>query len=551
MHTLTGVAEIKNRLSKHDVESLCRSEENPWKIQEILKLIYARQLDGKPIWIRELMKSDGLKGVGNRYMIAAVWWLVERGYVAEEKRGRKKMLTLTKEGRDAYMKLDEVLNAPKPVLKMSLDLGDKPSEVEVEIKDKGLSDREKLEILTKPHIVDRLMELSAGIAKPARHHTDLSLSVRLKGHVGCVIPEFATVLWGFYLKVIRGPVFLTPRITDPLDPDMHTVDLWDLHKYDEYWKRRLEVAVEWLNVRKEVEGMFKLVPVSSKLEEEGKKIVWGKLEPAWEEAWRRYRELLFKLREVAPLLPVLDQQFSETLQQVGGERIKAFYFPNLLDILDLGEEIITVLRDEGVRRWVDRRLDEAHKCEQDFFMPMLFWVMLGFKPRRTDLESFRDITPPTFTSITHPRHIEAVQKLLNVFDYVLAYIDCLHAETKLPKENKLRLKAVKDTFSRAATRNWPDGELDKERVVYAFLWDRLGSMQDDPALYEGWRLIRGDYRERLDVSRIMDVALERYVFAGHKLDVDLAAAFADLARGKNPSEVEEAVRSGLYKLKAE
>lgn len=88
----TTVTKIKNYLSKYvDINSLCENEEDAWKVLKVFRVICVRQLYGNPVGMRELIESSGLKGIGNRYIMATVWWLEKRGYITrEEEKGRKK-----------------------------------------------------------------------------------------------------------------------------------------------------------------------------------------------------------------------------------------------------------------------------------------------------------------------------------------------------------------------------------------------------------------------------------------------------------------------------
>lgn len=92
---------------------------------------------------------------------------------------------------------------------------------------------------------------------------------------------------------------------------------------------------------------------------------------------------------------------------------------------------------------------------------------------------------------------------------------------------------------------------DNIQLAYTFLAWSLPSHQYENEFYEAWKIIREDCAERLpQVSRILDAALLRYIFAGERPDVDLDSVFEDLILHPRPStEIADKIRNGFYKLK--
>jgi predicted transcriptional regulator len=189
-----------------------------------------------------------------------------------------------------------------------------------------------------------------------------------------------------------------------------------------------------------------------------------------------------------------------------------------------------LLEEKNVRSWIDKRLDD----DPDWFMPHFLWVQLGFGQRK-------NVDKP---SLAHPPYFICVGKF-----YEMAGV--LKRELDAAQSIKMGGKQGSSLLLHEILKKELGVPPDDTQVAHVLLAPSLIDHQNKSEFYEAWKIIREEYKDSFpEVSRILDAALLRYVYAGEKPDVDLDPVFEDLVlRRYSYVEIADKIRDEFYKLK--
>lgn len=190
------------------------------------------------------------------------------------------------------------------------------------------------------------------------------------------------------------------------------------------------------------------------------------------------------------------------------------------------------LEKSNVRSWIEKRLEE----DPDWFMPHFIWVQLGFKQRK-------DLAKP---SVANPPHFAKVGRSYRMVANLKRELDTAYGIRMKGNAESFPLGPVLYETLKKELGKPPDDI----QLAFGFLIWSLSDYQSRSEFYDAWKIIRQEYEDFPEVSRILDAALLRYIYAGEKPDVDLNFVFEDLIlRHYTSIEIAESIRSGGYKLK--
>jgi len=103
---------------------------------------------------------QNLKGIGDRFVFAAIDYLEENGYIRIGKKLPRTpwKIVPTNEGRDAWLTLDGLLNPPKiENISFSLNFGDKDCKLQIDLKNQDLTSFGRIATLLKPELLEGLL----------------------------------------------------------------------------------------------------------------------------------------------------------------------------------------------------------------------------------------------------------------------------------------------------------------------------------------------------------------------------------------------------------
>jgi predicted transcriptional regulator len=442
--------DVKERLSN----SFSIRELKEGNREQVWRFLKAIGLQGT--WIRSILRREGLRS--NQYALATKWWLLEKGFICEEAKGRKKILKLTEKGEDAFLWLDSYYSPSNDErLMILINLGrEKQAKVTVEVKSSkekgGLNASERVSALTHARLFKRLLGFATFFA--------INADEDFKADELCI-------------KVEPGEI--------DSDVLLLLVSLWE--KYSEIVQEGRLKKVELL------EGFYdslRLTHLSS-----------IELYPYWK-YWRKVEEeVRCKIEK--------------------GEEVN-------FDFLRFPRDVV---EKDSVRSWIEKRLEE----DPDWFMPHLIWVQLGFEQRK-------NIDRP---SVANPPYFAAIGGFYEMAGALKTHLDHAYRIKMGEEEGPFVMHKILKEHGMTP---------DNVQVAYTFLALRLLDHQRQSEFYEAWKILRKEYTELLpDISRILDAALLRYVYAGKKPDVDLESVFEDLIlRRYSPIEIANNVKNGFYKL---
>jgi hypothetical protein len=237
-HTRRSVKKVKHRLSGHpSVRELQGQDQN--RVYKILKVIGSKQ----PIWTRELLRH--VKGMDNRYLLAAKSWLLEKDYISEVRDGPRKYIRLTERGGDELIKFDTYFSIPEPfTLGFEIGIGDKKSLASVKVEStrkKRLTSIEEVRVLTIPRLHRLLVGFVTWLVILLGKEEADTFTVKLGSKsVDSDLLISLAFFWVRYKEIIQGGI---PRRFDPLDyADFCPPNYKELELYRNYWRKVEEEA---------------------------------------------------------------------------------------------------------------------------------------------------------------------------------------------------------------------------------------------------------------------------------------------------------------------
>lgn len=467
-------------------------EEYRDKVLKILKRLRS------PKHVRAILEPGG---VSHRFLRPTLEWLQKRGYVEEERVGKKRIFRRTNEGNNAEIYLSA---PPYESIRFRVD-GEPAREIELWIEDNDGDPvrlgAEKLSILVRTFVTGERSPIGMVDAMGEGEKLKISQELLPGSHP---VAELYSEMLRFYLERATGKL--------PSEKVGHRSPALEL------------TPLEHAYVRRVLSGEC-ILPAA-----------FSAHDPILSKAAERYRRYW---REV------LDEDL--TLEGIIERHVS--------------KPIVDALKNRSCRGWVQRRLKE----NPDFFMPRRFWPFLGFKgaplaetieaspPYNAILESpeFAGILPELLDSFSFAAEASAVEKLGGMIpvsgwtDYlrVLAYATFYGED-----EERVTKKIERGQKGHIRLKRWEDV------VRTAFLEFRrvLRRHQRAKNFYEAWRVLRestlGEERyENLEFFEPLNEGLVRYIEEG--CATDLARLYARLLMGEvKPEEVKKAVRSGEYDL---
>lgn len=465
------------------------------RVFEILKLIgIGTKKNGKPITITNL-KDYHI--AGTPLINAIVGWLSDRGLIEKEKVGRKKVwLKLNLKGKNV---LADLSTEPLHEIKLVFDMGaTKPGWIVISHEIKDVDETLMLlALLSTP-----LMENTVG-GSPFDFVREFSFSTLYsdQGITGKVKIEYKNIrrvypvllIFHDMLKFYFEKSGWDEKTANKLTISKKSIVLPDtfnypsprrnsIMRYQEYWEKKIDELVLDLGIK-------------------GKLLTFDAV-----------AKLFFKRK-----LPI-EKYIPNFLLKTNVLRC-----PTCGLGLNKKPHSHTLINDEVVRRWISQHLQK----DPDFFMPDIFWYLLGFESEES--KNAKPEWGEMYSLVSHPYNAELVKPEWGwsypQFFFVIYNLSLAERSKKL-----------------------------KEHISPYI--GNLKVIASNPDFYECWKYFRCSHGivfeilhaepREAEIFKPIEAALYRYITTKER--VDLAGAYQDLIENKRGmDEIVEQIEQGNYK----